>query len=213
MGKSVVELCNTALGRLGISQIIASLDEQSNEARTCRVFYENTRDRVLTDMPWNFAKRTADLQDIGSPPPGWTYRFRYPNDCLKVRSIISTELTGYPTQYLYPGDINYTNDPQIPYEVIEDEASGGLAIVCNLSPVSLVYTAQITNLMLFSQLAFDTLGWALASDIAAPLSAAPNMAQSAANAYTSAMLRAGASMLNESRPNADPTSELILARQ
>ena len=36
------------------------MTEQSNEARVCRVYYSLTRDRVLQEIPWGFARRTAD---------------------------------------------------------------------------------------------------------------------------------------------------------
>ena len=50
------------LGRIGVSQFLNDYDtDQSTEANVCRVFYESARDRVLQDLPWNFATRTAPL--------------------------------------------------------------------------------------------------------------------------------------------------------
>lgn len=199
MGKAVVDICNMALGRLGISTFIANLEtERSNEANVCRVFYETARDRVLEDFPWGFAKRIADLQDIGTPPAGWLYRYRYPNDCLFAREILTS--AGRPST-------------PITFEKIEDEANGGLAICTDEEEAQLAYTARITNTMLFSTLFIDALAWSLASDIAGPLSATPKMAESAANAYASTLLKAGARDMNEGQESLTPSdSEFITAR-
>jgi hypothetical protein len=196
MGKTAVEICNMAIGRLGISQFIASLEtEQSNEARVCRVFFDNTRDRVLQEMPWNFATRFATLQDIGTPPDGWTYRYRYPNDCLQARKVAR--------------DITVQG---VPFSVIEDETGGGLAICTNQGNAVLVYTARITNTNLYSMLFVDVLAWALAAEIAAPLSAVPKMATAAGEAYMGSMLRAAARNMNEGQEAPEPETEFLTSR-
>jgi hypothetical protein len=198
MAKAPVDICNMALGRLGISQFIGNLEtERSNEAGTCRIFYESARDRVLEDFPWSFAKRTVELQDIGTPPADWQYRYRYPNDCLFAREVQSSA---------------GRSNPQTQFEVVEDEANGGLALCTDQEQARLVYTARIANSDLFSQLFIDALAWSLASDIAAPLSATPKMAESAANAYTSTLLKAAARNLNEGREQPEPESEFLTAR-
>lgn len=197
---TTTELCNIALGRLGISIFIANLEtEQSNEARVCRIFYDTVRDRVLEDFPWSFAKRTRDLQDIGTPPASWAYRYRYPNDCLFARSV-QVAGAGAPLK-------------PIPFEKVEDESAGGLAICTDAFPAELVYTARITNAALYTAQFVNALAWALAVDIAAPLSAAPNMAEKAASAYAAALLKAGAIDLNEGQEKASEIeSDFITAR-
>jgi len=195
-----VSICNQALGKIGISQFIANLEtEQSNEARVCRVYYEAARDRVLQAMPWNFAKRTVELQDIGTPPAGWLFRYRYPNDCLFARKVLETGATEDSTGQ--------------PFTIAEDEANGGLALCANTYPASLIYTARITNTLLFSQMFIDALSWALAIDLAAPLSAQPNMAQSASQAYVATLAQAAARHLNEDQPQDLYVSELMAVRQ
>jgi hypothetical protein len=192
-------ICNMALGRIGISQFIANLEtEQSNEARVCRVFFEATRDRVLQAMPWGFARRSAELQDIGTPPAGWLYRYRYPNDCLFARKVIETGATEDSTGQAFA--------------IAEDETSGGLALCSNTYPASLIYTARIITTTLFPQMFCDALAWALAAEIAAPLSATPRMAESASQAYTTTLMQAAARDMNEGSPQDVYVSELISVR-
>lgn len=198
MAESPVIICNMALGKIGVSMFIADFVERSNEARTCRVFYDAARDRTLEESPWGFATRIADLQSIGSPPSGWLYRYRYPNDCLKARSVVIAGMS--------------VEDPGVPFRVVEDEASGGKAILTNYPTAILVYTARITNTKMFSALFDDAFSWALAADIASPLSAAPGMAQTARQAYALALNVASAGTLNEGKQEQSQECQYLSVR-
>lgn len=194
MAESEVSICNMAIGKIGVSMFIADLwAERSNEARTCRVFYGAARDRTLAESPWGFATRIADLQSIGSPPSGWLYRYRYPNDCLKARAVVIAGMS--------------VDGEGLPFRVVEDEANGGKAILTNYPSAVLVYTARITNTKMFSALFDDAFSWALAADIASPLSAAPGMAESARQAYISALGVASAGTLNEGKQVQDQQNQ------
>lgn len=201
MGKTATDICNMALARIGVSQFLLDYsNDQSNEAKVCRIFYDNVRDRVIQELPWNFATRTATLTDIGTPPSRWAYRYRYPVDCITARKVT---VSGAPSSI-----------ESAEFEVVEDEAAGSLAICTNQQSAVLIYTAKITNTILFSQAFIDTFAWALATEIAAPLSAEPKMATAAGNAYTVALLRAAGRHLNEGK-EARPTTEsgFITARR
>lgn len=203
MPKTDTDTCNQAIGNIGISKTIANLEqEQSTEARVCRTFFENTRDMILEEVPWPFATRFADLQDIGDPPAGWLYRYRYPNDCVTARQLI---IDGYQA-------ISVNSRPVIPFLVVEDEAAAGRAIVTNQPNAILEYTARITNPMLYSALFIDAFAWALSVKIASPLSAAPGMAEKAQAAYNGALAKAAARSFNEAREEQSRESEFTRAR-
>lgn len=200
MSATAVDICNLALGRIGISQFINSIDEASNEGRCCKRFYDLVRDRVLAEAPWNFCTRWASLQDIGTPPTGWAYRYRYPADCLSLRKVVAGE------------DSGATIARGIPYAVMEDETMGGLSVCCDSSPVMARYSVRITNEQLFSPLFVNAFAWALASELAAPLSSDPRNAANAASAYQAARLQALAASLNEGIEGLVPESDYISAR-
>ena len=205
-----VGICNMMLGFLGISQQIGNIDEQSNEARVCRIYFDHARDKALEDMPWNFAKSYADLQDIGSPPGRWAYRYRYPSNCVKVRAVgprgyIPDVMTYYDLRTL-----QYMN--QGTYEIIEDEEAGGLAICCNIPQASLTFTKRIKQTALYSASFTESLAWLLAVYSASPLSAQPSMSEKCAQAYRNSLLQAGASMMNEGKENLERESEFITER-
>lgn len=181
---SEIQIYNLALGHIGCSQFVASTNEQSNESRVCRTFYDQTKRSVLAAIPWPFATRRAALQDLGNPPLGWMYRYRYPVDCVRARQIVGA------------GDF-VSAAARIPYSIMEDEAGGGLVIVCNEPQAVLEYTAAISNPQLFTPGFVDALGWALAAEIATPLSADPKLGQAAGQQYQVALSVAAAAAFGE----------------
>ena len=84
-------ICNMALGHLGVGKEIAALTtENSQEARSCRRFYEMARDSVLEAYPWPFATKRVTLGLIEADPNDeWGYSYTYPSDCVAMRRILS----------------------------------------------------------------------------------------------------------------------------
>lgn len=207
--KSEVDICNMALGHLGVSMTIMDIQaENSVEARTCRTFFETARDLALEEAPWPFAKRTNDLQIVAGNKYGWEYRYRYPNDCLSARQIITEELTGI----VETGDSIIRPMP-IPFEVVEDEANGGKAILTDVENAILIYTARITKVSVMPtafQIAFS-LG--LASLISGPLSANPKNRDAVSKAYELAISKAVGRAFNEGRERPERESEFTAARR
>jgi hypothetical protein len=80
-----VEICNVALGWLG-AELIASLNDESTEARLCKVQYPLARDVVLEDRAWSFAmeRRVLDTPDATAPVSGFTYAFTLPTTTIRV---------------------------------------------------------------------------------------------------------------------------------
>ena len=116
---SEVDIANQALGTINARATIVSFDERSSEARSVRLYYNDTRDALLRAAPWNCARRTAYLSlmkalpgtpenpSAGSatwlpsyPPPPWLYSYFEPEDCVKFRFVMpqvqSGGITGTP---------------------------------------------------------------------------------------------------------------------
>ena len=91
MATSEAEICNLAIRHLGINKEIADLtNDETETAQACRAFYDTTRDQVLRDFPWPFAKAYATLAgQVEEPNTDWGYSYRYPSDCLQARRILS----------------------------------------------------------------------------------------------------------------------------
>lgn len=83
---SWVQIANLALRRLGADRI-ASLGEDSENARAINDVHETVRDAVLRLHPWNCALARASLAaDAAAPTWGYAYQYTLPADpyCLRV---------------------------------------------------------------------------------------------------------------------------------
>jgi hypothetical protein len=137
-------ICNRALRHLAIGKPIASLTENSENARACADFYDEVRDEVLRDFNWPFARRFAALALVGGTAtlavtPEWQYSYRLPDGCLAVRRLMSGSRVETPTT-------------RIPFATGGDDTGGLLytdqAVVAATSSTlalpHLEYTASVT---------------------------------------------------------------------
>lgn len=197
---SDIEICNIALSRVAHTQPIVSFTEKSKAAELCSVFYATLRELVLADFPWPFAESTVALADVGSPDPGWAYRYRYPADCLKVRDIIQ------------PGwRRSLASEMQIPFKIGYD--GGGRVIHTDQPEAAVRFTFRVEDSTFFDPLFADALAWRLAMDLALPLSSKQELQQFATQQYEMAMTKAEGSAFEESQDDPEPESEFIRVRQ
>lgn len=85
------EICNLAIGHLGVGKEIQSLaSDSSQEARICRRFFAQSRDETLRDFPWPFTRKFARLGKVADDPTTeWGLSYRYPSDCIRFGRILS----------------------------------------------------------------------------------------------------------------------------
>ena len=85
MATSEVEICNSAIVKLG-GQRIVSLTDNNPIARLMNEQYPKHRDELLYSHPWKFAMTSYAPAEIAKPPGVNTPDFRYglPADCLRV---------------------------------------------------------------------------------------------------------------------------------
>ena len=196
---SDVEICNMALSRVAYTQPIVSFTEKSKAAELCRVFYAPLRELVLQAFPWPFAESIVFLADLGSPAPGWAFRYRYPADCLKVREIV------------VPGQrTTTTNDQRIPYKIGYD--AGGRVVHTDQPEAACRFTFKVEDSTFFDPNFAEVLAWRLAMDLALPLSSKPELQQFATQQYQRALTKAEGAAFQESQDDPDPESEFIRVR-
>ena len=105
---SQTDICNQALAGVPTRSTIASITENSPEARICAMFYQDTLDAMLRAAHWDFARKTAFLTilkaaygtpentssnttgqwDPTQPSPPWLYSYAYPSDCVLFRYVV-----------------------------------------------------------------------------------------------------------------------------
>ena len=110
MSRSKTEICNVALGMVGATRI-ASLTENSENARLCNTFYDPAVDEVLCMAEWGCAKHTKVItSDADYDYTDYTYKLAYkyalPANpyCLKVR-VVNDDLYEWKKEgrYVYTG--------------------------------------------------------------------------------------------------------------
>jgi len=85
---STVDICNRALQKVGAAAQLASLDDDTKEARACRRAYDPVRRSALRLHPWNFALARAGLAALAEAPAwGHAYQYAWPADALRILAV------------------------------------------------------------------------------------------------------------------------------
>ena len=218
---SQVGICNTALGRIGISSQIEDIDDPNTNARTCKRLYDDVRDQVLEDFPWDFAQTVVSLAMLSDEYSlGYKYRYGVPADCLRIQVL--TDAAGGRWGGMTGSAIwNYgiAFGPQYPralFRVMANRDSlPARMILCDLPEAYLWYTMKVEDPNQFSALFASAFAWKLASELALPLKADPSMAQAAGVQYLAEASRAEVLSLNQmqAQPSQyEPSQEWLNAR-
>ena len=198
---SDVTIANTALMRVGVSQLIDDLADETTEATLLNEIFASVRDRVLRARPWPFARKDAALALVeDDPTTEWAYSYRYPSDCVFLRRIYSG---------LYRQDPRRT---QVPYLVASDAT--GLLLYTDMEEAWMEYTWRLTNPVLMPDDFCSAFAWLLASEIAIPLGrdAGREYRNDALRQYAMEITTASSAGFNEQTMDDDPPSEFISAR-
>lgn len=149
MATSDAAVCNIALKRLGCSQIV-NLTDGSNEAIVMAALYENTRDRLLRELPWNMAQFRVALAPDPTKVPAFGFANAYPLPakpyCLKVE-----ETDPFDAIYRIENSIDNTG------------SITGRVLLTDESELFIRYTGQVTDPQQWDASFVE----ALASDLAA----------------------------------------------
>lgn len=149
-----VDIVNEALGLLGgKSNPVARMDENSNEAKWARVYYDSTRQGLIRAAYWNFASRITRLTMLKAlpgtpenaaasvgywipdyPPPPWLYTYAMPSDAIAFRRIypLLDGLNTYqPFGTALPNSaqgMGVDQMPAVPFKIMADLSTGGQQI-------------------------------------------------------------------------------------
>lgn len=126
---SKVEIANFALTRIGESQRITSLSDNTESAKMVNAIYEETARCVMAESTFSSTiRRKALALTTTTPAFQYTYEFQLPTNpkCLRVVTINSTSTD--------------TRSPNsIPYVVEGDK------LLTNVSTCNIVYVAHLTD--------------------------------------------------------------------
>lgn len=207
MAVTVAQICNIALSRTGVSKLIDSIDDASEEARMCKLHYEPSRDEVLSRVSWPFATRRQSLALLTDRArSGWEFAYSVPSDMVAAR-------------YIWTGVRNPRPEKLEPFMIEDDsdstdsDASGGSILLTDSEDAELVYTARIETPVLYPPLFVSTAAWRVAMELAISLVSNAQAAALAERRYESTLAKAGAQVFNEIQDEQPPESAAIAARR
>lgn len=202
MASSSTAICNLALTHLGVGKEIASLDENSQEASACNRVYNDALDEILSDYHWNFANKFRTVELIEEEPNDeWEYSYLYPNDCIKLRRVLS-------------GVRNDYRGSRVPFKVASSDDSSTL-IYTDMENAVIEYTYRHTDPQFYPPKFTMAFSYLIASYIAARVTGGDPF-KLKAQMYQLYQQKASEAMeynANQNQPDLEPDSEFTRARE
>lgn len=153
--QSPADIVNLALSVLGHSGRVGNLYDGSDAAKKALDVYAETRDEVLREKDWPFALRqAAGVAAASVAVSGWAHGWVYPSDCLRVRSVAPATI---PASNFDPQPVLWTifnNTGTTPATKI---------ILSQITPVSINYVGQVTDMKTWEPLFVDAVVKAIAA--------------------------------------------------
>lgn len=216
---SIIQMCNRALSRIGVSEMVEDLADRNDRARMCREHYDQCRQEALVDFPWTFAQTVVQLALVsGVTVPGWAYVYRYPTNCLRADVLTDeggarTPMTqGLGSESLF-SRYEWLATRRWPFRVMADPSTpGSRIIVSDLEDAYLWFTVDVADPNQMPAAFRNAVSWRLAQELALGLRADQRLAQNAAQMYRMADSVAQAADLNEGQPDAEAIPSHIAGR-
>ncbi len=134
-----VEICNVALIRLERA-IITSLTDGSPSGNACNVIFAPTREKLLREHAWNFARKKQKLsRSVTAPISGFDFAYPLPADWLATRRVHDNDADTGVLRYKMAGSSIGTEDI-------------GRHIETDADNVYLTFTYAVTDPALFDAL-------------------------------------------------------------
>ncbi len=152
MALSIEDVVNQALRRIAYPTPVGYIMEGSRASRVAVEIYSQTRDELLAESDWQFARREVNLTIIKTAPVGgynsntpwntsypllpWVFEYAYPANCIQVRSLRSA-FSPVPNFDPVPNIFTVANDTALtlPAKVVLANVEGAVASI----------TAQVTD--------------------------------------------------------------------
>jgi hypothetical protein len=199
-----IRIANLALSRIGHTEGLAGLDEDSTEGRAASAAIDHVLRATLREHPWGFATKYADPMTVVAGAAltpvnrDWTFAYAYPSDCLFVRRLLTASRRDFnadPLSYRVGREVDQL-------VVYTDEPDAGIE-----------YTAIFDcPLELADELFVDACAWRMASELAPSLSRNKLTTREAYAMYLGTLNRAAAVTEREQQQPPDGEAEWIRGR-
>ena len=147
-----LKIINLALAKLSDYNTVQSLDEPSVEAMQAKAHWDVALQGVLTDHPWDFARRQKRLALLSedTSTSAYEYHYAYPVNCIIVRRVYSAREP-------------YGNAP---FAVAMSQDEKQRIIQCNQIEAMAEFTLASPPVSTFPALFASALAWRIAAEIA-----------------------------------------------
>lgn len=150
--QSPEDVINLALGRIGYKLRIGSIWDGSEASVAALDIYGQTRDLLLREGEFGFAKQTLVMTLQKTAPPGgynpitpwssqypilpWIFQYAYPTNCLR---ILALKPAPYIIPVMSPRAVTWTDDYDPSFTPPQR------VVLTNLANAVIVYNAQVTT--------------------------------------------------------------------
>jgi hypothetical protein len=187
---SVVGICNSALVKLGATRIV-SLTEGSKNANLCSEQFAKIRDDLLRGHSWNFAMaRAKPAQLDASPAFGFDHAFQLPASFMRAVTV-------------HPDD---GGRAPVAYKI------EGRQLLADSSEIYLRFVSQVTDPNVMDPAFRETLAWALAFDLAIPITQSSTTREQMAHGLRDALSKAKSVDAIEDFPETTPDTAWAVER-
>jgi hypothetical protein len=143
MVTSETEIANMALHHLGLERITA-LSDSNKRAKLLNDIFANTRDEVLSNAYWGFARRRVTIaKDATAPSFGFSARFQKPADLISVFWVDDHDPDASNNSNRYHPD-GLDRSDTIAYR------EEGDYLLANADTLYMIYVKRLTDVTLFS---------------------------------------------------------------
>lgn len=168
MSVSKVDICNMALAHLGMKSI-TSISENTPSAIACTQFFDTSRDDVLRESQWPFAKVSEALVLTTEEILGWDYVYLYPVRAAAVWAVYD--------------ESTYDNKDEQEFEVVFVPATNRKVVCSNLQYAYVDYTYKVVDTSIYDPKFVMALSYRLAASMAHTLVGSAEIGEKLMNIY------------------------------
>lgn len=199
-----LDIWNMALSNISADSEIEDPNENSLEARQCRLHWPTVRDAVLRSFDWGFARRRFSLPLLGEVG-GARLRYRYslPPDFLAVRGLNERFVYTWTPSAL-----------QARFELSSETDDGAEStVLLTWEPsANLLYTARVENSALYDATFVKMVSWALAAAISPGVTKSESRTAKAEATFARLLAEAKTQAANERGAQPDQTPDWMGVR-
>jgi hypothetical protein len=210
----LADIFNLALSILSVSETVDNPNATNTTTSALRRFWPMARDLTLRDFPWACVRRARVLSLASEdPPPGWTYAYNYPTDCLFALAVMPASGLRAPGLWLDCWSNQVNQRPQrYPFDRMLREDGQAQIIVTDLPSAYLLQISKVENPSAFDVGLVSASASHLAKLVGPTLKVKREFVEYARENYEVEKARAAANDLNEGYPDEEPTTPSIAAR-